>query len=134
MSEILDVIGTALQSAGVGTLGSSIFLSRMPASPDAAVTVYETGAGYPLYTQGSAGGAALIVANIQVVARAAREDYQAARTKISAVTVALETLADSTISGIRILRIERVGSPSPLGLDDNDRPRVSMTYTVTFDD
>jgi hypothetical protein len=134
MSEILDVIGSALQTAGVGTLGSTIFLSRAPASPDALVTIYETGAGYPLYTQGSTSGAALIVANIQVVARAAREDYQAARTKITDATTALEALNDSTISGIRILRVEQVGTPTPLGLDDNDRPRVAMTYTVTYDD
>lgn len=133
MSEILDVIGSALQTAGVGTLGSSIFLSRMPASPDAAITVYETGAGYPVYVQGSTVGAALVVANIQIVARAAREDYQAARTRISAATAALEALNDSSISGIRILRAEQIGTPSPLGLDDNDRPRVSMTYTVTYD-
>jgi hypothetical protein len=134
MTEILDAVGTALQSAGIGTLGSSIFLSRSPASPDAVVTVYETGAGYPLYTQGSTSGAALIVANIQVVARASREDYQAARTKIANVTAALEALSNSTISGILILRVEQVGTPSPLGLDDNDRPRVAMTYTVTYDD
>jgi hypothetical protein len=134
MSEILDAIGTALQSAGVGTLGSTIFLSRMPASPDVAVTAYETGAGYPLYTQGNTSGASLIVANIQVVARDAREDYQAARTKIADVTAALEAVSNSTISGIVILRVEQVGTPSPLGLDDNDRPRVAMTYAVTYDD
>lgn len=133
MSEILDAIGSALQTAGVGTLGSSIFLSRSPASPDAVVTIYETGAGYPLYTQGSTVGAALTVANIQVVARGAREDYQAARTKITATTAALEALSNSTISDILILRVEQVGTPSPLGLDDNDRPRVAMTYTVTYD-
>jgi len=133
VSEILDVIGSALQSAGVGTLGSTIFLSRSPASPDAAVTIYETGAGYPLYTQGSTSGAALIVSNVQVVARAAREDYQSARSKITDATAALEALSNSTISGIVVLRVEQVGTPSPLGLDDNDRPRVAMTYTVTYD-
>lgn len=133
MSEILDVIGSALQTAGVGTLGSTIFLSRSPASPDAVVTIYETGAGYPLYTQGNTSGAALIVANIQVVARATREDYQAARSKITDAIAALEALSNSTISGIVILRVEQVGTPSPLGLDDNDRPRVAMTFTVTYD-
>ena len=133
MSEILDAIGSALQSAGVGTLGTSIFLSRMPASPDVATTVYETGAGYAMYTQGTTVGPALTVANIQIVTRAAREDYQTARTTISTATTALETIVDSTISTIRVLRVEQVGSPSPLGLDDNDRPRVAMTFTVTYD-
>ena len=133
MSEILDVIGSALQTAGVGTLGSTIFLSRSPASPDAVVTIYETGAGYPLYTQWNTSGAALIVANIQVVARATREDYQAARSKITDAIAALEALSNSTISGIVILRVEQVGTPSPLGLDDNDRPRVAMTFAVAYD-
>jgi hypothetical protein len=132
MSEILDVMGTVLQSAGVGTLGSTIFLSRSPSTPDACVTLYETGAGYPIYTQGSTSGARLTVANIQTVARAGREDYQAARTKISGIVSAFEAVADSTVLSVNLLRIEQVGTPTPLGLDDNDRPRVAMTFTVTY--
>lgn len=132
MSEILDVIGLALQNASVGVLGTNLFLSRAPSTPDAIVTVYETGAGFPIYTQGHA-GAALTVANIQMVARAAREDYQTARSKIGDVIDAMEAVNDATISGVRVLRVEQVGTPSPLGLDDNDRPRVSMTFSVTYE-
>lgn len=132
MSQILDAMGTVLQSAGVGTLGSTIFLSRSPSSPDACVTVYETGAGFPIYTLGPLNGSALNVANIQVVARAGREDYQAARTKIAAVIAAFETLADSTVSTVHVLRVEQVNTPTPLGLDENDRPRIAMTFSVTY--
>ena len=133
MSEILDAMGTVLQSAGVGTLGSTIFLSRSPSTPDACVTLYETGAGYPVYTQGSGVGPSLTVANIQAVARSGREDYEAARTKISAVCSAFEAIAHSTVSSIQLLRVQQSGTPTPLGLDDNDRPRIAITFTVTYD-
>ena len=130
MSEILDAIGSVLQTASVGTLGSTLFLSRMPETPDVAVAAYESGAGFPIYTQGIT-GAALNVTNVQIVARAGREDYVSARTKISSVISALEAINESTVSGIRLLRIEQVGRPIPLGYDDNDRPEISMNFSVT---
>lgn len=131
MSDLLDAIGTALQNGGAGTLGSTLFLSRQPSSPDAVLTAYETGAGYPMYTQGPAGAPALRISNVQIVARSAREDYPAARAAISSASGILDGLLEQTISGIRILRAEQIGSPSPLGLDDNDRPRISVTYQIT---
>jgi hypothetical protein len=131
MSEILDAIGSVLQTASVGTLGTNLFLSRMPETPDAAVSAYESGAGYAIYTQGSTGSAPLEVTNIQIVARAAREDYVTARSKISQVIAALESVSETSTSGIRLLRIEQSGRPIPLGYDDNDRPEIAMNFTVT---
>lgn len=133
MSEVLDAIGSVLQTAGVGTLGTTVFLSRSPSTPDACVTVYETGAGYPIYTQGSSGSARLSVTNIQVIARAGREDYESARSKATAVVAALEAINETTAATIRLLRAERVGAVSSLGFDDNDRPRVSVTFSVTHE-
>jgi hypothetical protein len=130
MSEILDGIGSVLQSAGVGTLGTNLFLSRQPESPDACVTVIESGAGVNLYTHGIVGNA-LTMTNIQVTARAAREDYQAARTKITAVIAALEAVAETTADGVRLLRVESLGRPIPMGYDGNDRPEIAMNFTVT---
>lgn len=130
MSEILDAVGTVLQTAGIGTLGTTIFLSRSPDTPDACVVVHESGAGYPIYTHGSS-GSALLVTNVQVIARAGREDYQAARTKITAVITAMEAIANTTASGVTLLRAEQLNRPQPLGYDDNDRPRISMNFTVT---
>lgn len=132
MAEILDALGTVLQDAAVGTKGTNLFLSRRPETPDACVTVYESGAGIPIYTHGTT-GAALYQTNVQVVARAAREDYPAARTKITSVVTAFEAIADSTKDGIRLLRIEQLGRPNPLGYDENDRPLIAMNFTVTHD-
>jgi len=130
MSEILDAIGSVLASASIGTQGTDLFLSRSPESPDSCVTVYESGAGYSIYTQGTT-GAALQVTNIQVIARGALEDYVGARTKITDVITAMEAIKETTASGIRLLRAEQLGRPIPLGYDGNDRPRISMNFTVT---
>lgn len=133
MSELLDAIGGALDDASVGVLGTDLFLSRAPSTPDECLIVYETGAGYPIYTQGSVNTARLNVANVQVVSRGTREDYETARANVSAAIAALEGLADSTIDGIRVLRCELVGSVSSLGFDDNERPRVAATLSVTYE-
>jgi hypothetical protein len=131
MSEILDAIGSVLQTAGVGTSGTTLFLSRMPETPDACVAVYESGAGYVIYTQGSTVGAQLNITNIQVSARGVREDYETPRTKITSTITALESVSETTVLGIRLLRIEQIGRPIPLGYDDNDRPRIVMNFAVT---
>lgn len=39
-------IAQILQAAGIGSIGSNIFLGQLPASPDNAVVLYPTG-GYP---------------------------------------------------------------------------------------
>jgi hypothetical protein len=130
MSTVLDAVGSVLQAAGVGTLATNIFLSRMPDTPEANVTVYETGAGYPIYTQGTT-GPALMVTNIQIIARAGREDYQAARNKISAAMTAMEAINETTAASVRLLRAEQVSTIVPLGFDDNERQRISVTFAVT---
>ena len=127
---LLDALGTVLQSASVGTLATSIFLSRRPETPDSLVTVFESGAGEAIYTHRSA-GAVLHKTNVQVVARADREDYPAARTKIAAVVAAFEAVDELTTDGVRLLRIEQLGQPVPMGYDENDRPMVAMNFTVT---
>lgn len=130
MSEILDGVGAVLQSASIGTLGTTIFLSRQPDTPDACITVLESGAGVNLYTHGITGNA-LTQTNVQIMVRAAREDYQAARSKVSDCITALEAIAEVVASGVRLLRIESLGRPIPMGYDGSDRPEIAMNFTVT---
>lgn len=127
---LLDALGTVLQTASVGTLATSIFLSRSPDTPDACVTVYESGSGETMYTHGTA-GAALNMTNVQVVCRGAREDYPTARSKVDAVIAAFEAVNETTTDGVRLLRIEKLGQAIPMGYDDNDRPSVAINFRVT---
>jgi hypothetical protein len=129
MTAMLEAIGTQLQTAGVGTLGSTLFLSTMPETPDACVAVYEYEGMQPDFTMG-AGLYAIQRPRIQVKARGVREDYPGTRDKANAARDTLSAIVNQTLSGIRFIRIEPSGSTMPLGLDQNDRPMVVVNFQV----
>ena len=130
MTGILDAVGEVLETAEVGTLGVDLFLSRSPEAPDECLVVLETGSGTHQYTfRGS--GAALVTTNVQLMARAGREDYPAARSAVDIAVAAMEEIDEVTVDGLRLLRAEQVGVAVPLGLDGNDRPRITVTFAVT---
>lgn len=129
MSTVLEAIGNYLQAQGHGTQGTDIFLGRMPTSPDACIAVYEYGGAAPLFTFGSA-ATAVDRPSIQVMCRAARDDYPAARNKAKDIRSLLGAITNTTLSSIAILRVEPIGSVNPLGPDENDRPLVTVNFQV----
>lgn len=124
---LLDEIGNYLQTQGVGTLGSTLFLSVMPDTPDDVVSVYDYGGLPPVMTLG-AGAAKWEEPRIQVVARATT--YSAARTKIGAVFTALHSLLNTSLSGTLYLSIEAVQSPFTLDRDTNGRVRCACNFHI----
>ena len=122
---ILEAIGNYLVAQGQGTLGTNLFLSRMPETPDACVCIYEGEGGLPEFTMGNT-----ILDNpaIQIIVRGTREDYVTARDKAQTIRLLLAQLADQTLSGVTVLRVSPIGSVLPMGLDKNDRPMVSTNY------
>jgi hypothetical protein len=122
---ILEAIGNYLVAQGQGTLGTNLFLSRMPETPDACVCIYEGEGGLPEFTMGNT-----ILDNpaIQIIVRGTREDYVTARDKAQTIRLLLAQLADQTLSGVTVLRVAPIGSVLPMGLDKNDRPMVSTNY------
>lgn len=129
MSTVLEAIGTYLEAQGQGTQGTNIFLGRMPTSPDACVTVYEYGGASPLFTMGAA-ATAVDRPSIQVMCRAGRDDYPAARDKAQSIRALLGAVTGATLSGISVLRIAPIGSVNPIGPDENDRPLVTVNFQV----
>lgn len=129
MSTVLEAIGNYLQAQGHGTQGVDIFLGRMPTSPDTCVTVYEYGGASPLFTMGAA-ATAVDRPSIQVMCRAGRDDYPAARNKAAAIRALLGAITNTTLSQVAILRVEPVGSVNPIGPDENDRPLVTVNFQV----
>lgn len=124
---ILEAIGDYLQSNGHGTLGTDLFLAVMPEAPDACVAVYESGGQSPMQTFGSAAYAA-DRPSVQVICRAERADYPAARDKAAAIRDLLGAVTDQTISGVTVARISPSGSVLPMGEDENRRPMVSVNF------
>lgn len=129
-STILEAVGSKLQTDGVGTLGSTLFLSLMPDTPDVCVAVYEYEGLVPLDTFGASVTVALDRPQIQVMTRATRNDYVTARDKAVDVRNSLAKISNTNISGIQILRIAPNSAINPIGLDEKDRPLVTITFTA----
>jgi hypothetical protein len=132
---IIEALGDYLQNtasafgahASQGTLGVSIFLGKMPDTPDACVTIYEYEGMAP---RESFGGNPYDVdmPRIQVLVRGSRDDYPTARDKAKTIRDLLSDLTDVTISSTKVLRVASLGAFIPLGLDDKDRPRIAVNF------
>lgn len=128
---ILDEIGTYLAANISGTtltLGSNLFLGRLPDAPDTAVAIYESGGTLPDHTMGGASIPVVERARIQVVSRAV--GYSAARAVAENVWTALEGIADESLSGKRYLRVTALQSPFPLERDTSERVIVAQNFEV----
>ena len=129
-STILEAVGAKLQTDGIGTLGTSIFLSLMPDSPDVCIAVYEYAGLPPLDTFGASVTVALDRPQIQVMTRATRNDYVTARDKAVDVRNSLAKISNISLSGITILRIAPSSAVNPIGLDSKDRPLVTISFAA----
>lgn len=130
---LLESIGDYIQTNSTSalgatlTLGTNLFLSTMPESPDSCVSIYEFEGIPPIDTMG-AGGFRIDTPNLQVLCRATREDYPTARNRAQDIRILLSAITEQSISGIHIMRVQSNGSVNPLGLDSNERPLVSVNF------
>lgn len=127
MATILESIGDYLVTNSYGTLGTNIFLQVMPETPDSCISVYENSGSSPAFTMG-AGGIVIDYPMLQIVCRAGREDYPAARDVAENIRNLLASVVDVTISSVKIMRIEPMGSVNFVGVDNKYRPLVSVNY------
>lgn len=124
---LLDVVGQILEDAGIGTLATDLFLSRMPDAPDVCWTVYEFES---LDPDEPFSGFGIDRPGLQVVTRAAREDYPTARDNLILARDVLADIAEYE-SGTNILhRVRPLGSVIPLEFDINLRPRLALNFQV----
>jgi hypothetical protein len=124
---ILEAVGNYLEDRGFGTLGTNIFLGILPETPDVCIGVFESAGVSPMFTMGTA-GIEVDKPSIQLQVRSTRDDYPTARDNAENARRLLAEVANQTIEGIRILRIEPTGSVLPLGVDENHRPMISVNF------
>jgi hypothetical protein len=129
MANVMEAIGSYLQTNNFGTLGTNIFYGRMQDSPDVQVTIYEYEGGVPYEAMG-ASGTVVDVPKIQIVTRGTKEDYAAARDTANAIRASLSTISNQTLSGIQIMRVQPQGSVMPLGYDPDDRAKFAVNFRV----
>lgn len=129
---LLDAIGAHLQANAIGTVGTSIFLSQLPDSPDFAIGLFE----YPGLPTTKAFGTTVLIENarLQVMVRSSRPGvanaYVTARNKAEAIYVLLDGAGKQTLSGKTYYYIEALAPPAGQGTDDNLRNLITCNYAV----
>jgi len=119
---MLKEIGTYLQSKGIGTLGTNLFLGLMPDQPDNCVVLFEYAGSPPdLHWNGEYPGLQVRVRN---------KSYTAARIKIGEVIQKLHGLHEQELSGTRYLLIKARGSPEVLKRDNNNRVELFVNFEI----
>jgi len=127
MTTILEAVGAYLQSKSYGSAGTNIFYGVLPETPDTCIGVFEYEGLAPMFTMGTA-GIQVDRPSVQLLFRAGRDDYPTARDNANNARILLSAVSNTTLSGIRVLRIEPVGSIMPMGVDKNSRPIISTNY------
>jgi len=129
---VLGDIGTYLDGATIATtdltLGTNLFLGRMPDAPDTCVTVYEDSGGVPLDTFGADSAPPIEQAGVTVHTRAAA--YSTAQALAVDVMKALSKVINETLSSTAYYKIEAIQSPFAYDRDQQDRMLFSNTFNV----
>jgi len=126
---VLEALGRWSESAGAGTLGVDLFVSRLPDKPDVAIALHEYSGGPPIEMFGPQ-GISLHRVRIQVTGRGGRDDYPQVRNAVLALYEKMATITDITQDGVRILRVKPLGYPGLIGYDDKNRFRIVFNTEV----
>jgi len=126
---LLDELGTYLEAQVASlTLGTNLFLGRLPDDPDTCVVLYEYGGDVPVNTMGSDAMPPVERPRIQIMTRAA--GYSSARTLSLECWTAIEAILNESLSGTLYHRISANQSPFPLERDSQDRVLFAQNFRV----
>jgi len=125
----LDDIGTYLTlQVGSLTLGTNLFLSRLPDTPDTCVALYEYGGETPVSTMGGDAMPPIEQPRIQINVRSA--GYATAHDLAYTCWTALEGILNETLTATRYHRVAAIQSPFPLERDSADRVIFAQNFRV----
>ena len=131
---LLDAVATYLEGSSLGlTVGTNLFKSRLPDSPDLAVAIFEWGGMQNEKTFANAPGMAILERpTFQVLVRAPRENvtpnaYSTARALAESIYRKLDGYS-GTLSGTAYKAIFCESNPYYLKTDDNLRPHFGIDF------
>lgn len=127
MSLLQDIGGYIDSNISELTLGTNLFLSLMPESPDNCVALLEEGGVEPLYTQGSNHLPVIEQPQLQIIVR--NFSYETGRA-LAEQLYRLLSLANTSINGVQYLRIAPISSPFIIERDSAKRPVISCNFHV----
>lgn len=129
---MLEALAARLQSASVATMATDLFIGMMPNTPDRCVALYEYAGETPLEVMVD-NAATLERPSVQVMTRAGRNDYPTARAFMVEVRDVLTAITNETISGETFLRVNQLSAINGLGVDENERPRFTLSLQVVVE-
>lgn len=125
---LLDIANYLEDNVAALTFGTNLFASRRPTSaPDVMTAIYESNGPQDLQTFSDTPAH---MPRLQVVCRAARNDYLTARQDCEDAWEVLRAVANQTIEGTVYLRIEPVGQFEDIGPDESGRPLVAANFQI----
>ena len=126
---LLDDLGTYLAAqVGTLTLGTNLYLGRMPDEPDTCVALYEYGGDAPVNVMGGDSMPPVEQPRIQILTRAS--GYSSARTLALECWTAVEAVLNESLSGTLYHRVSANQSPFPLERDSRDRVLFAQNFRV----
>ena len=118
-------IATILQTAGVGTIGTDLFVSGQPADPNACVTVIDTG-GFPPESNYR-----YDYPTVQVLIRGVKNTYITTYAVAESVKTTLNGYANTEVdSEVTMVGVWAMGDIMALGTDERERPLFSVNFRM----
>ena len=108
------------------TLGTNLFLGRLPDTPDTCVGVFETGGLPPVDTGGGSTLPAFTQPRFQTMVRA--DDYAAASSLAEDIFKKLQLIVNEALSGTKYLRASGLQEPFALDRDSQERMVFVCNY------
>ncbi len=125
---ILKEIGEYLEDQSVATVGTQLFLGRMPDAPNSCLAMYVTPGLISIKAFRSSPGSVAEQPRIQVLSRS--KTYAGAMSASLLVYSALDGLGNTDMSGVTYLYIEALQPPFQLDLAEDKRVHIAQNFQV----
>ena len=133
MATALEALGAYIDANnGTLTIGTNLFLAKMPDTPDLCVAIYEN-QGFPPTMTFGATAIEIDRPSLQISVRAGRDDYPTARDLAQTLRTLVSGMVNISSSGVTIMRTEPSGSFYSLSTDNLERPRVVFNVDCLVD-
>lgn len=120
---LADDIAAYLETAGVGTLNTDMFIGLLPDTTSNCIALYQYAGNAPELVGG--------LENPRLTVRVRNTTYANGQEKAQDVLKALHTLHEQTLNGTRYLYVRAVGSVNQLGRDHEKRALFTIDFIVT---
>lgn len=126
MNSVIKDIGDYLTSSSSGlplVVGTNLFLSYLPDSPDKGVCVFEVSGGAPTPNK-------IFRPFIQILCRGEKGGYESAYSLLKSIVDVLHELSNITINGTRYIQIRLSLDINHVGNDRSGRPILSSSFSI----